>query len=72
MNHAEEGCACSAASELEWLHEGAHVCLMGHSGILPMSLSLVICVVQAQAEQHANELLNQWSSAKRALLAASA
>ena len=36
-----------------------------------MSLSLVRCVVQAQAEQHANELLNQWSSAKKALLAAS-
>ena len=45
--------------------------LMGHSGILPRSSSLVICVVQAQAEQHANELLNQWSSAKKALLAAS-
>ena len=58
-------------SELEWLHEGARVCPMGHSGILPRSSSLVICVVQAQAEQHANELLNQWSSAKKALLAAS-
>ena len=34
-------------------------------------LSLVRCVMQAQAEQHANELLNQWSSAKKALLAAS-
>ena len=73
MNHAEEGMllALQQVSRSGYMRVPMSV-LMGHSGILPLSLIPVRRVVQAQAEQHANELLNQWSSAKKALLAASA
>ncbi|CAK0784000.1 hypothetical protein CVIRNUC_007203 [Coccomyxa viridis] len=39
---------------------------------LRLECEMLMQRVRAQAEQHANELLNQWSSAKKALLAASA
>ncbi len=44
----------------------------GERGDVSAELSVGLRVsVQAQAEQHANELLNQWEHAKKGLIAAS-